>query len=131
MIDQSQSLNAPVYPQESLGHAAFAVAYRQIVAFLVLTLALSAPLNCQQHGMMSLLDMQDQHDHDAGHGGDFPCSFHGHQSTPGMALSTLAGISPTIPALPQAQIVKPLPAETSPSTVNPDPAPPDQPPRVA
>lgn len=130
MIDQRNSSDAPGYPQESLRHAVHAVAYRQIIAFLVLTLAFSAPLSCQQHGMMSVLDMHDAHDHAAGHDGNFPCSFHDHQPTAGMALSTFAGISPSIPALPQAQIPTPLTAEVSPFTLQLDQAPPDQPPRA-
>jgi len=127
MIDQSKSSAVPGYPQESLRHAVCALAYRQIVAFLVLTLAFMAPLSCQQHGMMSLLDL---HDHAAGHASDSPCAFHDHQSTPGMALAAFAGITPSIPVLPLPSIETQLPDEAPSSLAQLDLAPPDQPPRV-
>src|SRR5258707_9021604 len=122
MIDQSKSSDAPGYPQESLEHAVQVLACRQIVAFLALTLAFTAPLSCQQHGMMSLLDL---HDHAAGHTSDSSCAFHDHQSTPGMALAAFAGITPSIPALALSLIETPLPDEAPSLLAQLDTAPPD------
>src|SRR6266536_806408 len=89
-------------PRESLGQAIRGLAYWQITAFAILTVAFAAPLSCQQHALMSLLDVDwtVYSLHLTHEGSAFPCALHEHQ--PGgvtMVLSTFAGIVPQVHAL--------------------------------
>lgn len=100
MIRQRNEFNEHT---ETLLEAIGAVAYRQFVAFLVLWLIIGMPMTCQQHGMMTLLDM-DLHsagshsDHTAHEksSGEPVCSMREHQ--PGAAMQFSMADIGTIPA---------------------------------
>ena|SRR5579859_2692178 len=132
------------YPHESLNQALSVLLARQVVAFLVFTLAFAVPLSCQQHGTMSLLDL-DGHVHDAHvdlavpqepelspvrQDKGSPCSFHEHQTTADMALSALVGIAPTRLVCLPSPIGKSLPIDGHYLVAEHNPNPPDHPPRV-
>src|ERR1044071_8955221 len=91
-------ISGQTYPQESLSQAVGAILHRQLVAFLVIWLAVGFPVMCQLHGMMSLYDME-PHEH-LGHSGtsnsEYPCSIHDHSTVPGIAmlLSLITGLVP-------------------------------------
>ncbi len=117
---------------ESLGQAVRGLAYWQITAFAILTVAFAAPLSCQQHALMSLLDVDwTVYSLHLAHGGTaFPCALHEHQPGAAMVLSTFAGIAPQVPAL----LTLPRPTDI---TITPilfpskfAVIPPEQPPRV-
>ena len=89
------------YPQESLAQAVGVIFRRQLVAFLVIWLAVGFPVMCQLHGMMSLYDME-PHEH-PGHGStdntdnsEYPCAIQDHDAVPGttMLLALITGLVP-------------------------------------
>ena len=91
-------ISGQTYPQETLTQAVGAILQHQLVAFLVIWLAVGFPVMCQLHGMMSLYDMEPHEN--LGHGSadhsEYPCSIHDHSTVPGIAmlLTLITGIVP-------------------------------------
>lgn len=90
------------HTQETLLQAIQALAYRQFVVFFVLWLTIGMPIACQQHGMMTLFDMElhasisdgDHLSHTQAPT-DSPCSVHNHQPGAVMQMSVLGiGVLP-------------------------------------
>jgi hypothetical protein len=91
-------ISGQTYPQERLSQAVGAILQRQLVAFLVIWLAVGFPVMCQLHGIMSLYDME-PHEHPGHRSADnseYPCSIHDHSTVPGitMLLSLITGLVP-------------------------------------
>ena len=119
-------------PRENLGQAIRGLAYWQITAFAILTVAFAAPLSCQQHALMSLLDLDwtTYSLHLTHEGATFPCALHEHQPGAAMILSTFAGIVPQGPILlmlPRPTVITGAPLLLPAQFVT---LPPEQPPRA-
>jgi hypothetical protein len=55
-------MSVQTHVESNLQQAVAALIRREIAAFLALSLIFAVPLSCQQHDMMSLLDLHMQHD---------------------------------------------------------------------
>ena len=71
-------MTAQDHPQESLAQAIEVILQRQLVAFLVIWLAIGFPVACQIHGMMSMYELA-PHEH-SGNINEFPCTIHAHHA---------------------------------------------------
>src|SRR5215475_7922771 len=72
-------------PRESLAQAAGAVFRHQLVAFLVIWLAIGFPVTCQVHGMMSMYELE-PHQHMGDQTSEYPCAIHAHNTAPSMTM---------------------------------------------
>ncbi len=72
------------HPHESLAQAVGAIFHRQLVAFLIIWLAVGFPVTCQLHGMMSMYEME-PHQHDSNNTAP-PCALHDHTTAPSMTM---------------------------------------------
>ena len=74
-------MSAQMHAESSLQKAIAALLRREIAAFLALSLIFAVPLSCQQHDMMSLLDLHMHHDlFDATHTDHTNHTAHDHHS---------------------------------------------------
>src|SRR5689334_13669173 len=83
--------------QESLSQALGAIIQVQIVAFLVIWLAIGFPVTCQMHGTMSMYELEPHvHSSDSGTNTEFPCELHNHTPAPSMTmlLSLITSLTP-------------------------------------
>ena len=124
---------------ERLSSVIYDMAYRQIALFLAIWLCFAAPVSCDRHGDMSMLDMNQSAAADTlmpgmpgmGHGTQASdCAFQHHTSAPmSMDISFLPGIMPpacgvALSYLAGEIVSAPFPAY-SPPTLSPE----EQPPR--
>ncbi len=72
------------HPHESLAQAVGAIFHRQLVAFLIIWLAVGFPVTCQLHGMMSMYEIE-PHQHDSNNT-EPPCALHDHTTAPSMTM---------------------------------------------
>src|SRR5260221_5187646 len=72
------------HSHESLAQAVGAIFHRQLVAFLIIWLAVGFPVTCQLHGMMSMYEME-PYQHDSSNP-EPSCSLHEHTTAPSMTM---------------------------------------------
>ncbi len=72
------------HSHESLAQAVGAIFHRQLVAFLIIWLAVGFPVTCQLHGMMSMYEIE-PHQHDSNNT-EPPCALHDHTTAPSMTM---------------------------------------------